>query len=454
MPWLDVIKGFLSAFASLIKDIPVWAKSILVFGIFAVLTVVLLANLHQLIVYEVEVLENARGGAARQYTIEHLTTGRQSRTDDSGYTKLLLPITLFTPQRNEMIVRKPVVNVGEAPPRLRFRFSSNVWQSAIVPFSIVCDFDRSACELERPGDYPDVEQIEGRTGKSLWESIVGVVQAQSLPPAGVAVPTLETLVHFARDSGYTEIRLSGLQLTRSYCEGPGRCPASLYADVEWNGVKLLFDGIEGASSDRSLTVNEKGAVREDLIFGLENGMLGPVNALRVSLYPQGGSFRGAQQMAKAAPVAMPPVDVLEGEVRLGQTEQAPPRSVRGVVSATLDLRVFPGQPGRGFEVRIASGPRGVVAEKRDVLNRMPPLSFGPQPLVALLRPPLDPKGSWSLVVGARDDKTGRVQTLFSEGEASRLRVWLAQAAPARLGPLDAKEFAVVKLPLAVDEVGR
>lgn len=448
---LEVLKRLLDSFASLIKDIPAWAKVALAFGIFALLAVVVLANLQQLIVYEVEVLEKNRSGAPRQYLIEHRNTGRESKTDENGRIKLVLQTGFLKPQRNEVVIKKPVLNVGEEAPRVRYGFSSTSWQSQIVPFSVVCDFGRHTCDLEKTGGYQSIEEITVKRDRR-WPFGWLVAHAQGVPPASVLVPTLDTLQHVAREGGFTEVRLSNLKLAPSYCQGAGRCPASLYADIEWNGVTLLFDGLEAVSrQDRGLVVAENGAIRSDLVFGLENGLFGRANALRISVYARETTSFSSKQAMQTARRPAQLVDVLEGEVRAGQVEQRHPKSLRGVLSGSLDIRVYPERSGRSFEVRVAAGTEGQVIEKREAVNGRMSLSFAKQPVVAVVRPPLGVNQSWTLVLGVRDQATGRIQTLLSQEEAGRLAADIGGLSEAALGPLNAREFAVSRLPVASSE---
>ena len=167
MGWGEVLKGLLEAFAKLVRDIPVWAKVVLVFGIFALLAYGVVVNLDQLVVYDIEILEQPRSGVGAPYLVEHKTTGRQSETDRAGRVKLILQAGPLEGQENDIVIRKSVVNVGEEPPRIRYGFRSKAWRSQMLSLTLTCDFRGKACQLEKTGQFEDVEEAPRSAARGL-----------------------------------------------------------------------------------------------------------------------------------------------------------------------------------------------------------------------------------------------------------------------------------------------
>lgn len=446
-PWGHVIKAMLEAFAKLITDIPKPAKVILVFGIFFLLALVVMSNIRQVFVYDVEIVDGSGQRANSPFTVSY--NGTETRTDENGRIKLVRTSGLLEKQRNQLVIKRPVVNVGEDSPRIRYGFDSKHWQSCVTNFSLMCDFKARKCSLEDAGEFEEITPIVD-AGRPSWNFGLSVAHARGLPVVGLAVPEHDTLTHMARTGGYTEIRLSKLHLPVSYCRSTAACPGAMFADVEWNGVRLLFDGVEAAQRpERDLIVSEDGTVRNDLIFALENGLFGEGdNSLRVRFFSRGRKASFAKQsMAMATPA---PVDVLDGSVRVRDGRPVEPmslRSQRQLLTSHLEARVFPASPGRVFEVRAASGGQIDVDKKRDFINNSLRLHIQKRPLVAVVRPPLGVNQPWSLVVGIRDSVNGRIETLLSEAEAKAFHSELVRLAPGALGPLNPNEFAISRLAL-------
>ena len=298
MGWMEVLKELLKLFPQLIRDLPAWAKVVLTFGIFLLVAVLAIASLKLLIVYDIEVLEKPSTAVASggPYNIYYENTERETKTDESGRAKLVSPTSIFDRQENRIVIKKPVVNVGENPLRAPYAFASKFWQSQMASFTLTCDFRKGACEREKTGQFQDIQERPKGTASRLG-TIVNQAYAQAreaspmFSPKELVAPTIQTLMRVAPDGGYTEVRFTKLMLASGYCKKIGRCPDTLIADVEWNGIRLVFDGIEPwVSRERNLAVTEEGQVRGELLVGIENNLFGEgPNSLKVSFYSRGGA---------------------------------------------------------------------------------------------------------------------------------------------------------------------
>ena len=224
--WGEVLKKLLDAWADIVRDLPVWAKVVIAFGILAVLSVILVMNLNQLIAYDIEIAEEPSDTERRVYSVDHTNTGRVEKTNEDGRVMLILPTGLLQNQNNDIVITKPVVAAGVRPPRIRYRFSSKYWQSNRVFFVLTCNFGSSPpkCEREKTGNFESINE----TTDSWFPNLVTSAYAQTFS-SGLPVPTLETLVHLATEGGYTVVRITGLSLAPDYCKRSGRCPDILFA---------------------------------------------------------------------------------------------------------------------------------------------------------------------------------------------------------------------------------
>jgi hypothetical protein len=453
MGWGEVLKELLKSFSQLIRDIPVWAKVVLAFGIFCLVAIGVIVNLDQLIVYDVEIIETPNSGASGLFNISYETTQRETKTDESGRVKLVLATGLLDRQENVIVVKKPAVNLGEEPPRVRYGFTSKLWRSQMVSFTLTCDFKKKHCELEKAGQFQDIQVTS--TGIPWLRGLEMIRQAyaqpreptQPSPPKTLVTPTIQTLMRVAPDGGYTEFRFAKLSIDPSYCKKVGPCPDTLFAEIEWNGIRLLFDGIEAAASrERNLVLTEEGYIRGDLLFAVENTLFGGgANSLKVSVYSRGG-VRAAQQ--KAAPqVKAPakPLDVLQSSVAFLRSPENPVKGQLGLLTATVETRTVRDQLGRSYEVFVGAGTYAQAITKQEFINTKLALSFAGQPVVGTIRPPLPGKSNWGVALGVRDPVTGRVRILFSKEEADRLNTDLKRLPSTKLGPLKRDEFFVYKL---------
>jgi len=343
-----------------------------------------------------------------------------------------------------------VVNVGEDPPCIRYGFTSRLWRSQMWSFSLTCDLRKKAFELERAGQFQDIEEAPKKV--TQWPRFgpdpAYAQPERSLPPAApkvLVVPTIETLRRVGSDAGYTEIRVTNLAASAAYCKALGPCPDTLFAEIEWNGFRLLFDGVEDETSrERNLLVTEAGALRGELVFAIENTLFGsPTNSLKLSVYSRGGAawIKKALQSTKV-PATL--VDVFETSLTFLRAPEAPLRGQRRMLTAALGTRLVRGPQAGSYEVFAGAGSYAQVVAKQEFFNKLSLSSQG-QPLAATIRPPLPGKETWGLAVGMRDSNTGRIKILLTEQEAKRVDAELKRLSPAQLGPLRHGEIFVYPL---------
>ncbi len=443
MGWMDVFKGLLAAFSKLLKDLPVWAKVVMAFAIFLFLVVVTLLNLRQIIVYDVEILAQ-NGLAAAQYPVRHETMEREGKTDDNGRINVILVTSPLDRQENLIVIQKPIQNVAESPIRIRYGFRSHFWRSDITSLTLNCDFGKQSCDRAKTGDYHDIDDRRSTSAHGFLAR--GVAYAGQADARGLTVPALATLVRAPPDGGYTRVMLKNLAVGQDRCGRP-TCPDSLVAAVEWNGVQLLFDGLEPfVSSDQAVRLTKAGRAVGTLSFGIPNTIFAEgTNQLRIRLYSRPDAMWGRQQKAASGPSA--PLDTLTAAIILLRNQNREISGQAGIVTAKIETETFRDRTGRSYEVWVGAGTESEVGEKRAFVNKKLSVSLDGQKVVATVRPPLPGKRNWGVALAVQDG-AGGLRVLFSETEAQVLLSDLKGRRTAELGPLRSNQFFANKVAVA------
>ncbi len=421
---MGALNALIEAFKELIKGIPTWAKIVLCFAIFLVLAVVSILNHKLVMVYDIHVLERNAPDEMRQYTVEHVQSRLLRQTDDRQRFDVYLEAGVTEPQRNEIVIRRKTVVTAGPVDEIQYAFSSNSWTSDVFNFDLHCDFTTKECKKLGTKSYESIQEVSApgvvRFGAAhSWPGRVEAGEARSTTGAGIVVPTLATLRRVATEGGYMGVAFRKIQVIGDPCKLLRECKGTLYAEVEWNGKRLLYDGLNGRANgyfDLSITADRK--VVGEIALAVENVLFTEAeNQLVVKLYPRGTGKAGEEP---------PPADRLTRPVVLFREVKSEVIKSEGAqLQAEIEIRAYRDEYGRVYELFVASGSdeRAIRKLQQEFGSRVK-YQFQGLPVVGMLRPPLPPNRNWGLVAGVKSVETGRVRILFTQDEVKRLQTEL------------------------------
>lgn len=406
----------------LVKGIPSWAKVVLSFAIAGVLLTLAILNHKVVLVYDVHIDDPATPVALRHYTVEHVSSRLVRQTDERQWFDVYLGVGIAEKQDNEIIIRRMPVLTGGEVDQIRYFFSSKSWTSGVFRFDIRCDFASKECKRLSTKNY---ESIHGASISNARSSLVAVgpAPAEATTKAGadvgIVVPTLSTLRRVAPEGGYMVVAFRKVAIVGDACRLIPSCQGTLYAEAEWNGKRLLFDGLPGRSNgyfDVSVSADRK--VVGEIVLAIENVLFTEAeNQLTVRLFPRGAvKTTGEPPAADAFTQKL----VLFRDLKGGVV-----RSQGGSLQAELEVRTYRDELGRAYELFIASGTdERAVRGAAEVFQERVRYQFQGMPVVGMLRPPLPPNRNWGLVVGVKSPETGRIRILFTQDEMKKLQAEL------------------------------
>jgi hypothetical protein len=444
MGWPETLKELLASVSTMLRDIPVWAKTIICLLVFAVVTYIVAANAQQMFVFQLDVAEKPESDEGIRYTILHTKSGYQTPYESSGteVERATIPVRvglLESLGREFSIVRRTATS-GQGAHRVVFTFDgSRPIQSDVITVSVVCDFAaKPHCSSAGSGSVSDQKSSRLRlpTPRAAY--------AAEPPAAHLNVPTLETLRDLQPDGGYMEVRVTNLRLDKTAC---GRdCSGAVFWRVEWNGVTFFFDGIPpDATRNGDIAVSRDGSFARGIAFGIENTLFRDgANTLQVTLYtrrPLGGGFRPFEQLSSTEPK---PLDAIESGLEVLRKVSLPVKGRGQQVSGELHVKPIAGALGRNRELFIGAGTQTDVTTMREFVNDTlgKRVTLGGKRLLGVLRPPLKANPLWGLAVGVVEPKTDKVRLLLSEAEAKSLLADLRRLPDQELRPLKRDNFFI------------
>jgi hypothetical protein len=405
----------------LIKGIPSWAKVVLSFAIAGVLLTVAVLNYKLVLVYDVHIDDPTTPIELRQYTVEHLQSKRVRQADERQWFDVYLEVGIADRQNNEIIIRrKPVVTGGQLA-EVRYAFESKSWTSGVFNFDIRCDFAAKECKRLSTKNYESIHDASAPAAGSITLRPGWAEAAEAKPAAdvGIVVPTLATLRRVATEGGYIVAAFRKFEIVGDPCRLFPSCKGTFYAEIEWNGKRLLYDGLKGAASgyfDVSVAADRK--VVGEIVLALENVLFTEAeNQLAVKLFPRGAAGTAGEPTAADA--------FIQRLVLFRDVKGVVVKSQGGHLQAELEARTYRDEFGRVYELFIASGPdERAVRSRAEIFQGRVRYQFQGMPVVGMLRPPLPPNQNWGLVAGVKSPDTGRVRILFTQEEVKKLQAEL------------------------------
>lgn len=436
---MNMWSALIDALKELIKGIPSWAKVVLSFAITAVVLTIAILNYKLLLVYDIHLEDPTTPAELRYYTIEHRPSNLVRRTDEHRRFDVYREAGIADLQDNIIFIRRQTVNTGAPVDEIRYAFVSKSWTSRVFSFDISCNFASKECTKLRTRSFESIDQAAFRGSRPISVAL-GPDRAEAAESklSGVVVPTLATLRRVATEGGYMGISLRNIQVSGDPCRLVPGCKGVLYSEIEWNGKRLLYDGLSGESNgyfDVSVAADRK--VVGEIVLAVENVLFTEAeNQLIVKLFARktGGDVSAADIFSQAVVLFR---DISEKVIK----------SRGGHLQAELNARTYRDQLGRVYELFVASGTdeRSIRALSETFHGRVQH-RFQGMPVVGMLRPPLPPNKNWGLVVGLKSLETGRVRILFTQEEVRKLQTELAAYVTSQgIGALPPREWFPYKI---------